>query len=94
MSHHRRTPETPVTFLPISLTAVSNSVARRPVMKTYAPSPTNVFAVASPIPPLPPVMSESFLQACSRHFSFIFSRFASFHERAEQRATNFEFNLG
>jgi hypothetical protein len=43
----------------------------------------------------PPVMSAIFfLQACSRHFSVIFSRFASFHERAEQRATIFEFHLG
>ena len=41
-----------------------------------------------------PVMSAIFfLQACSRHFSVIFSRFASFHERAEQRATIFEFHL-
>jgi hypothetical protein len=30
------------------LTAVPNSVARRPVMKTYAPSPRKAFAVASP----------------------------------------------
>jgi hypothetical protein len=52
-------------------------------------------AVASPIPLSPPVMSAIFfLQACSRHFSVIFSRFASFHERAEQRATIFEFHLG
>ena len=46
---------TPVTFLPISLTATANSGSRRSVMKTYAPSFTNRFAVARPMPLLPPV---------------------------------------
>ena len=32
---------------------------RRPVMKTYAPSATNRFAVASPMPLLPPVTSAT-----------------------------------
>jgi hypothetical protein len=34
--------------------------SRRPVMKTYAPSCTNCFAVARPMPLLPPVMSAIF----------------------------------
>ena len=50
----------PLTFLPISLTAVVSSGSRRPVMKTYAPSFTNSFAVARPMPLLPPVMSAIF----------------------------------
>src|ERR1700716_1277789 len=53
-------PCTPVTFLPISFTAAANSGSRRPVMKMYAPSFTNCFAVARPMPLLPPVMSASF----------------------------------
>src|ERR1700752_4848102 len=44
-------------LLPISFTAAANSFSRRPVINTYAPSPTNPFAVASPIPLLPPVIS-------------------------------------
>src|SRR3984893_7826730 len=35
--------------------ASSSSFWRRPVMKTYAPSLTKSFAVASPIPSVPPV---------------------------------------
>jgi len=43
-------PWTPATLLPISLIAAANSRSRRPVMKTYAPSLTNCFAVARPMP--------------------------------------------
>src|SRR5882762_4250194 len=50
----------PVTFLPISFTAAVNSGARRPVMKTFAPSSTNTLAVARPIPLLPPVTRAVF----------------------------------
>src|SRR6267142_2438565 len=53
-------PWTPVTWPPISLTAAANSGSRRPVMKTYAPSCTNCFAVARPMPLLPPVMRAIF----------------------------------
>ena len=53
-------PCTPVTFFSISFTARANSGSRRPVMKTYAPSCTNCFAVARPMPLLPPVMSAIF----------------------------------
>src|SRR3984893_4663825 len=49
-------PCTPETLLPIAFTASSSSFWRRPVMKTYAPSLTNSFAVANPIPSVPPVM--------------------------------------
>src|SRR2546425_7533361 len=50
-------PCTPVTSLPISCTAAASSGWRRPVMKTYAPSLTNCFAVARLMPLLPPVTS-------------------------------------
>src|ERR1700734_261945 len=50
-------PCTPVTLLPIASTALSSSFCRRPVIKTSAPSLTNSFAVASPIPSVPPVMT-------------------------------------
>src|SRR6266478_6604592 len=43
------------TLVPIALTAPSSSFWRRPVIKTYAPSANN-FAVANPIPSVPPVM--------------------------------------
>src|ERR1700675_1918158 len=46
----------PETLLPIVFTASSSSFCRRPVMKTYAPSLTKSFAVANPIPSVPPVM--------------------------------------
>src|SRR6202011_332869 len=49
-------PRTPETLLPIAFTASSSSFWRRPVMKTYAPSLTNSFAAANPIPSVPPVM--------------------------------------
>src|ERR1700674_1511003 len=42
------------------LTASSSSFWRRPVMKTYAPSLTKSFAVANPIPSVPPVMTATF----------------------------------
>src|ERR1700730_3909637 len=47
----------PETLLPIVFTASSSSFWRRPVMKTYAPSLTKSFAVANPIPSVPPVMT-------------------------------------
>src|SRR5262245_1317037 len=52
-------PCTPVTFLPICVTAASRSACRRPVMKTWAPSATNRRAVARPMPLLPPVMTAT-----------------------------------
>src|SRR6266446_244435 len=45
----------PETLLPIVFTASSSSFGRRPVMNTYAPSLTKSFAVANPIPSVPPV---------------------------------------
>lgn len=51
---------TPVTFRPISSTAASSSLCRRPVIKTWAPSATNRCAVASPRPLLSPVMTAIF----------------------------------
>jgi hypothetical protein len=56
-------PCTPATFLPMSFTAASNPDCLRPVIKTNAPSSTSCFAVARPIPLLPPVMSATFLRA-------------------------------
>src|SRR5260221_3574346 len=53
-------PCTPVTFFPISFTAAASSRSRRPVTKMYAPSFTNRFAVARPMPLLPPVTSAIF----------------------------------
>lgn len=50
-------PRTAVTLFPICFTATANSGSRRPAMKMYAPSLTNCFAVARPIPLLPPVTS-------------------------------------
>src|SRR6267378_5663032 len=47
----------PETFGPIAFTASSSSFWRRPVMKTYTPSLTKSFAVANPIPSVPPVMT-------------------------------------
>src|SRR3984893_245707 len=49
----------PDTLLPIVFTASSSSFWRRPVMKTYAPSLTKSFAVANPIPSVPPVMTAT-----------------------------------
>src|ERR1700726_878444 len=49
----------PETLLPIVVTASSSSFWRRPVMKTYAPSLTKSFAVANPIPSVPPVMTAT-----------------------------------
>ena len=54
-------PWTPVTFSSDLLYAAFSSGARRPVMNTYAPSSTNRFAVARPIPLLPPVISAVLL---------------------------------
>src|SRR5438128_7660099 len=60
----------PVTFLPISFTAAANSFPRRPVMKTYAPSLTNCFAVARPMPLFPPVMRAIFPSSLPMYFSW------------------------
>src|SRR5258708_3936018 len=49
-----------VTLLPISAFALSSSLWRRPAMKTWAPSSTNFFAAARPIPLDPPVMTAIF----------------------------------
>src|SRR6267143_3811516 len=49
----------PETLLPIVFTASSSSFWRRPVMKTYAPSLTKSFAVANPIPSVPPLMTAT-----------------------------------
>src|SRR6266478_5845441 len=52
----------------MAFTASSSSFGRRPVMNTYAPSVTKSFAVANPIPSVPPVMTailpSSFLVIC------------------------------
>src|SRR5258708_1523428 len=52
----------------MAATASSSSFWRRPVMKTWAPSLTKSFAVASPIPSVPPVttaiLPSSFLVIC------------------------------
>src|SRR5882762_11338754 len=50
----------PVTSLPIAFTASSSSLWRRPVMKTRAPSSTKSFAIARPIPSVPPVTTATF----------------------------------
>src|SRR5713101_7165904 len=49
----------PETLLPIVFTASLSSFWRRPVMKTYAPSLTKSFAVANPIPSVPPVTTAT-----------------------------------
>src|SRR5258706_3005345 len=49
----------PEPLLPMVFTASSSSSWRRPVMKTYAPSLTKSFAVANPIPSVPPVMTAT-----------------------------------
>src|SRR5258708_15704557 len=59
-----------MTFRPISLTAAASSESRRPVMNTYAPSLTNRFAVARPMPLLPPVMRASFPSSLPISLSF------------------------
>src|ERR1700736_4939670 len=48
-------PRTPTAFPPTFFTAASSSSWRRPVMNTNAPSAAKRWAVASPIPLLPPV---------------------------------------
>jgi hypothetical protein len=52
-------PNTPVTFLPTSFTALSSRALSRPVMKTYAPCSTKSLAVASAIPEVPPVITAT-----------------------------------
>ena len=64
---------TPVTFLPISLTATVNSGSRRSVMKMYAPSFTNRFAVARPMPLLPPVSQCVFRSGLPIYFTSVVS---------------------
>src|SRR5712672_363488 len=76
-------PCTPVTFLPISFTAAANSCSRRPVMNTYAPSFTNCFAVARPMPPLPPVMSAILPSSLPIYFSFV-GKFLVLHTNRTQ----------
>jgi hypothetical protein len=44
---------------PINALALSDSLRRRPMMKTSAPSSTNLRAVASPIPLLLPVITAT-----------------------------------
>jgi hypothetical protein len=51
-------PSIPTTFLPISDMAESSSLLLRSIMKTYAPSDTNLFAVAKPMPLPPPVITS------------------------------------
>src|SRR5438128_3659662 len=76
---------TPLTFPPISFTAAASSGSRRPVMKTYAPSFTNAFAVARPMPLLPPVMSAIFPSRLPMSFSL--AVLSHFH-RSPPRRTN------
>lgn len=57
-------PWIPLAFGPISATAVSSSAGRLPVMKTNAPSSANSFAVANPMPLVPPVTNAIF--SCNR----------------------------
>src|SRR2546422_5774694 len=51
------------------ISSAASSRSRRPVMKTYAPSFTNSFAVARPMPLLPPVMSAVFPSSLPMTFS-------------------------
>src|SRR6266508_1478583 len=74
-------PCTPVTFLPISLTAAANSDSRRPVMHTYAPSLTNRFAVARTMPLLAPVISAIFPSSLPIWFSLVVISLAVLCER-------------
>src|ERR1700733_8109225 len=53
------------------LAAEANSFSRRPVMKTYAPSATKRFAVARPIPLVPPVTSAIFPSSLQPIFSSV-----------------------
>src|SRR5262249_24832165 len=52
-------PCTPVTCLPICVTASSSSICRRPVMKTCAPSAPSRRAAARPMPLFPRVMTAT-----------------------------------
>src|SRR5271167_3596532 len=52
-------PGTAIAFGPICATAATNASSRRPVMNTWAPSATKRWAVASPMPLLPPVMTAT-----------------------------------
>src|SRR5205809_6111488 len=52
-------------------------------MKTYAPSFTNCFAVARPMPPLPPVMSAIFPSSLPIYFSFV-GKFLVLHTNRTQ----------
>src|SRR5580698_6645680 len=53
-------PRTPTTLLPRTFNASSSSFWRRPVIKTNAPSSTKRFAMAKPIPAVPPVITAIF----------------------------------
>src|SRR3954467_7875995 len=53
-------PATVVTFVPMKAAASANSFSLRPVITTCAPSSTKRFAVAKPMPLLPPVMTAIF----------------------------------
>src|ERR1700754_396793 len=64
-------PCTPGPLRPIASTAAANSDSRRPVTNTYAPSSTNRFAVASPMPLLPPVMRAIFPSSLFMLFSLV-----------------------
>ena len=54
-------PCTPVTRPPICFTAASSASWRRPVTNTDAPSAANAFAVARPMPLVPPVTTTTLL---------------------------------
>jgi hypothetical protein len=53
-------------FGPNVATAASRVPMLRPTMATLAPSATNRFAVANPMPLLPPVMSAALFWSCMR----------------------------
>src|SRR5688572_3240756 len=55
-------------------------------MKTYAPSLTNAFAVARPMPLLPPVRSATFASSLPMYFSFVRRRAAPRRRGARQAA--------
>src|SRR4029079_12820640 len=74
-------PCTPVTLRPISVTAAANSAPPRPVMKTDAPSWTNCFAVARPMPLLPPVTSATFPSSLPIYSSLMCGSSVRSHQR-------------
>ena len=72
-----------MTFLPMAFTASSSCSWRRPVMKTYAPSATNSFAVASAIPDVAPVMTATFPSSFPIAVLLLVSVFDSLIEAAD-----------